>query len=63
MPAPALLLAVTDPAALELHRPLLQAALALAGWTFVMWGWMYATRLPAILRSGMRLDPHLPRGI
>ena len=25
--------------------------LALAGWTFVMWIWMYATRLPAIQRA------------
>jgi hypothetical protein len=27
-----------------------------------MWGWMYATRIPAIRRSGMRLDPTAPRG-
>jgi len=28
----------------------------------VMWAWMYATRLPAIVRAKMRLDPHQPRG-
>ncbi len=37
-------------------------AIALAAWTFVMWAWMYATRVPEILRSKMQLDPNLPRG-
>lgn len=27
-----------------------------------MWGWLYATRLPAIVRARMRMDPTLPRG-
>jgi hypothetical protein len=27
--------------------------LALVGWTFVMWVWMYATRIPAIRRAGV----------
>jgi len=27
--------------------------LALIGWTFVMWFWMYATRIPAIQRAGV----------
>lgn len=26
---------------------------ALVGWTFVMWLWMYATRIPAIQRAGI----------
>ena len=43
---------------LELLRPVV----ALVVWTFVMWGWMYATRMPAIRRSGMRFDPLAPRG-
>ena len=29
--------------------------LALAAWTFVMWIWMYATRIPAIQK--MKIDP------
>jgi len=29
--------------------------LALIGWTFVMWVWMYATRIPAMQRAG--IDP------
>lgn len=41
---------------------LLGPVIALALWTFVMWGWMYATRIPAIRRAHMRLDPEAPRG-
>ena len=41
---------------------MLAPVIALAAWTFVMWGWMYATRIPAIRRAKMRLDPTLPRG-
>lgn len=43
-------------------RALLLPVLALVLWTFVMWFWMYATRIPAILKSRMRLDPTAPRG-
>lgn len=42
--------------------PLLRPAIALVLWTFVMWAWMYVTRIPAIRRAGMRLDPDAPRG-
>ncbi len=44
------------------NRALLLPAVALAAWTFVMWAWMYATRIPAILGSKMELDPNAPRG-
>ena len=36
--------------------------ITLALWSHAMWIWMYATRIPAIRRSGMRLDRHAPRG-
>lgn len=36
--------------------------IALAVWTHVMWAWMYATRIPAILKLRMVLDPEAPRG-
>ena len=32
---------------------LLQPVVVLALWTFVMWGWMYATRIPALLAAGI----------
>lgn len=33
--------------------PILLPALALVCWTFVMWFWMYATRIPAMRRVGL----------
>lgn len=41
---------------------MLATVVSLAAWTFVIWFWMYATRIPAITRSKMRLDPNAPRG-
>ena len=41
---------------------LLGPVIALVLWTFVMWTWMYLTRIPAILQLRMRLDPNAPRG-
>jgi hypothetical protein len=43
-------------------RALLVPAVALVLWTFVMWFWMYLTRIPAMQRAKMRLDPNAPRG-
>jgi hypothetical protein len=45
-----------------LHRSLLVPAVALVAWTFVMWLWMYATRLPAMRRLKVKLDPTAQRG-
>jgi len=42
--------------------PLVAPVVALALWTHVIWTWMYATRIPAIQRSRMVLDPTAPRG-
>lgn len=36
--------------------------IALALWTHMVWAWMYATRIPAILSARMVLDPAAPRG-
>jgi len=43
-------------------NPMLAPVVALALWTAVIWGWMYATRIPAIVAARMRLDPQAPRG-
>lgn len=32
---------------------MLLPVMALVGWTFMMWLWMYATRIPAIQRAGV----------
>jgi hypothetical protein len=42
--------------------PLVAPVIALVLWSGVIWAWMYATRIPAILKSKMRLDPMVPRG-
>jgi hypothetical protein len=36
-------------------QPMLVPMLALVAWTFVIWMWMYATRIPAMQAAG--LDP------
>ena len=36
--------------------PLILPVLALAAWTFVMWTWMYATRIPAMRRANIDVD-------
>ena len=47
---------------LQAANAMLEPVLALVLWTFVMWGWMYATRIPAILGARMKMDPTRPRG-
>jgi hypothetical protein len=42
--------------------PMLGPVIALVLWTYVMWAWMYVTRIPAINAAKMRLDPNAPRG-
>jgi hypothetical protein len=42
--------------------PILAPIVALVAWTMVMWLWMYITRIPAISRVHMKLDPDAPRG-
>ena len=44
-------------------HPILQPVIALALWSMVMWGWLYATRLPAMMRARTKLDPTLPRDV
>ena len=44
------------------HAPMLAPAIALVLWSALIWAWMYATRIPAIVRSRMVLDPTIPRG-
>jgi len=45
-----------------MHSPILTPVVMLAAWSMVMWAWMYGTRIPAIRRSKMKLDPNAPRG-
>ena len=36
-----------------MNYPILQPILALILWTFVLWFWLYSTRLPAMRRAGI----------
>ncbi len=44
------------------QSPILGAVVALVAWSLVMWLWMYATRIPAISKANMTLDPNAPSG-
>jgi hypothetical protein len=47
---------------MPVFRGLLAPVVALVAWTFVMWLWMYVTRIPAMRRADMKLDATVPRG-
>jgi hypothetical protein len=40
-----------------LHSPILAPLVALVLWSFVMWAWLYATRIPAVRAGKVALDP------
>ena len=42
--------------------PMLAPTIALVLWSGLIWAWMYATRIPAIFKARMVLDPMMPRG-
>ncbi len=37
------------------HHPLLQPVVALLAWSAIMFIWMYATRIPAMIKAGINL--------
>lgn len=43
-----------------MHTPILGAVIGLVLWSFVMWAWLYATRLPAMFRLKIVFDPNRP---
>ena len=48
-----------DPsAAVTAFSPILAPVIALVLWTLVMWAWLYATRIPAISKAKVPLDPN-----
>ena len=44
-----------------MHSPILAPVIALVLWSFVMWAWLYATRIPAIRKAGIVFDPTQPK--
>jgi hypothetical protein len=43
-----------------MHSPILDPLVVLVLWSFVMWAWLYATRIPAIVKHKIAHDPHRP---
>ena len=46
----------------SLVAPILRPVVALVIWSLVMWLWLYATRIPAMQRLKVPLDPNKPPG-
>ena len=47
---------------MAISTAILEPVVTLLLWTCLMWAWMYITRVPAVQRAGMKLDPNLPKG-
>ena len=47
---------------METNSQLIQPLIALVVWSFVMWLWMYATRIPVVIALNLKLDPTAPSG-
>ena len=47
---------------MQVSTEILAPVTALLFLTCVVWAWMYITRIPAIQKAGMKLDPNLPKG-
>ena len=43
-----------------MHSPILAPLIALVLWSFVMWAWLYATRIPAVIKNKIVFDPQRP---
>ena len=43
-----------------MHSTILAPLVALVLWSFVMWAWLYATRIPAVTKGKIIYDPHRP---
>lgn len=47
---------------LTIVAPILKPVVALVLWSLVMWLWLYATRIPAMQKLKIPLDPNKPPG-
>jgi hypothetical protein len=42
-----------------MESPILQPVIALVLWSFVMWAWLYATRIPAVQAGKVAMPPSM----
>ena len=47
---------------MPISTDILAPVVALLLLTSAAWAWMYATRIPALAKMGIKLDPYLPKG-
>ncbi|MEH6589080.1 MAG: MAPEG family protein [Halioglobus sp.] len=47
---------------MSVSTEILGPVIALLLLTSIVWAWMYLTRVPAVSKMKMKLDPHLPKG-
>ncbi len=45
----------------SLNAPILAPVIALVLWSFVMWMWLYATRIPAIFKNKIPMPPGMTK--
>ena len=43
-----------------MNSPILAPLVALVLWSFVMWAWLYASRIPALIKNAIVYDPQRP---
>lgn len=48
---------------MPLHIEIIAPVITLIAWSLLIWIWMYATRLPAIKKANMTLDPESVNGV
>lgn len=44
-----------------MSSPILAPVVTLVLWSFVMWAWLYATRIPAIFKNKIAMDPAMTK--
>ena len=47
---------------MNIETQIIAPVIVLVAWSMLMWVWMYATRIPAMVAVRMKLDPNAPRG-
>lgn len=45
---------------MNVNELMIQPVIVLVAWSMVMWLWMYSTRIPAIQKYRIKLDPNVP---
>ena len=48
---------------MQASTEILAPVIALLLLTSVVWAWMYITRIPAIKKAGIKMDPNIPKGM